>query len=95
VHLGKPAGALLSALFSGLGVNGFVSGFANPDGCGKRYNFQQLLQILVRYVIITVFTVQSFNILHLQALNGLGTVIVAYLPEIPEQTKPYKERQAG
>jgi len=81
VFIGRLVGTLTAALLSGLGLNGLFSGFfKESEEGGKKILVSNLVGDLVKYIIILLLAVQSLSVLHLDVLNSLGSMIVAYLP---------------
>ena len=79
VFIGRLVGSLLSSLLSGLGVNNLMGGIIKETN-GKKLNFANIAGDFVKFIIILLFAAQAVNVLHLEILNGIGIMIINYLP---------------
>ena len=80
VMIGRLAGSLLSALLSGIGVNNLMKDVLKAKEGSKSIVLSNLIGDFVKYIIVVLFVVQSFSVLHLDVLNNLGVMIISYLP---------------
>jgi len=83
VHVGKLVGTLLSALLSGIGINSlFADTLKSNEPGGKEIVVSNIIGGMAKFIVILLFAVQSFNVLHLEVFNDLGEMVIAYLPNV-------------
>lgn len=80
VFVAKLAGTIVEQLVGSTGVDARLS--AATDGKTSSINVSRMLGMLVKVVIITLFALESLEVLQLQALTRIGAAIVAYLPNM-------------
>ena len=80
VMIGRLAGSLLSAFLSSIGINNWAKEVFNVKDGNKKIVISNLVGDFVKYLIVVLFVVQSFSVLHLDVLNNIGVMIISYLP---------------
>jgi len=80
VMIGRLAGSLLSAFLSSVGINNWAKEVLHVKEGEKKIVVSNLVGDFVKYLIVVLFVVQSFSVLHLDVLNNIGVMIISYLP---------------
>ena len=81
IFVGRLVGSLLSAVLSGLGIDNLLQNYVKDEEKSKKFVLSKIIGSLVKYIIILLLVVQSFNVLQLEVLNNLGAMVVMYLPD--------------
>ena len=73
---------LLEKLFESIGLDKISDKVFNATGTkvNDDVSLSKLVAYIVEYVILILFTVEALNVLELEVLTKIGSVIIAYLP---------------
>lgn len=73
---------LLEKLFESIGLDKISDKVFETTGTkvNKNISLSKIVAYIVEYVILILFVVQAFNVIKLDVLTNIGSVIIAYLP---------------
>lgn len=73
---------LLDKLFESIGLDKISEKVFNTTGTAvsKNFSLSKAVAYIAQYVIITFFVVEALNVVQLDVLTQIGSVIIAYLP---------------
>ncbi|MDR1801912.1 MAG: mechanosensitive ion channel [Lachnospiraceae bacterium] len=73
--------SILSGILTGVGVDNVLKKFIKEENASK-FSLVKVIVEITRFVIIILFAVQALNVLKLEFMTKVGTVIVSYLPSL-------------
>ena len=73
---------LLEKLFESIGLDKISDKVFETTGTkvNKNISLSKIVAYIIEYVILILFVVQAFNVIKLDVLTNIGSVIIAYLP---------------
>ena len=73
---------LLEKLFESIGLDKISDKVFHATGTkvNQDVSLSKLVAYIVEFIILILFTVEAFNVLDLEVLTNIGSVIIAYLP---------------
>jgi hypothetical protein len=81
IMIAKLAYSILFGLLTGIGTDNAVKKLIKSNNIEK-FSLVKIITETVRFVIIILFLVQALNVLNLEFMSDVGTVIISYLPSL-------------
>ena len=81
VMIAKLVYSILTGILTSIGTDNVVKKIIKSDGASK-FSLVKIINEAIRCIIIVLFVVQALNVLKLEFMSTVGTVIVSYLPSL-------------
>lgn len=78
--IGKFVGQIVTRLIATAGLDAKIVKLLDKDD--QKFSLSKIVGIVVNVVVVIFFVVEGLNILQLEVLTGIGTIVIAYIPSV-------------
>lgn len=78
--IGKFVGQIVTRLIATAGLDAKLVKLLDADD--QKFSLSKFVGLVVNVIVVIFFVVEGLNILQLEVLTGVGTVVIAYIPSV-------------
>ena len=78
--IGKFVGQIVTRLIATAGLDAKLVKLLDADD--QKFSLSKFVGLVVNVIVVILFVVEGLNILQLEVLTGVGTVVIAYIPSV-------------